>query len=200
MKKLIFIILYMFVFYPSIVLGDSTDEYFLKGNMSFDQGMAKYLTKTFYSDDFKKAIEKYDKAIEENPHLIEAWFNKGLAYIRLNANSSRIEDTSGAVYCFRRILEIEPENAEAQFMIGHAYFVIVCSAYGSNYQPPAYTEAKSYALKALNRVIEDFPESEWAKEARLEIGRISSNDSLGVYEQAKKGRPYQIYPRKVLSQ
>lgn len=191
MKKIIFMLIYLSIFISCLIfVVFAANTHLANGNMFFDQGMEKYSAKVYFGDDFRKAIEEYDEATSEAPNLKEAWFNKGLAYIRLNTSSSKIGDASRAVYCFKKILDIDPKNAEAQFMIGHAYIVIVCSAYGSSFHPPEYTEAKSKALEALNRVIKEFPESEWVEEAKMVIEGLSQD----------RARSYKIYPRKELSQ
>jgi tetratricopeptide (TPR) repeat protein len=64
--------------------------------------------------EYQKAIECYDKAIELDPNLAEAYNNRGVAYRALRLYESAIEDCNKAI-------ELDPNLAEAYNNRGLAY-------------------------------------------------------------------------------
>ena len=60
----------------------------------------------FYQSRYDGAIKAYDKAIEENPQLVEAWNNKGLALEDMGKYDEAIKTLDKAI-------EINPRLAEA---------------------------------------------------------------------------------------
>ena len=47
-------------------------------------------------NDFENALTNYSRAIELNPHLGEAYFNRGLIYLQLGQREKAIDDLSKA--------------------------------------------------------------------------------------------------------
>lgn len=60
------------------------------------------------------AIRDFDKALELNPRLVYAWFNKGNIYLEL-------EDLTSAIQCYATAIEIDPDFGQAYFNRGLAY-------------------------------------------------------------------------------
>lgn len=56
---------------------------------------------------YKEAIECFDKMLEINPQLTEAWNNKGITYMMLREYDKALE-------CFSKALSINPKNIEAE--------------------------------------------------------------------------------------
>ena len=80
-------------------------DWFEYGNENYDKGY------------YNKSIECYEKAIQENPKLVEAWYNKGTALSKLGMYEEAIE-------AFDRALEIKPLYAKARENRGAAYDAI----------------------------------------------------------------------------
>lgn len=73
-----------------------------------ESGIDRTLKTRLASARMAEAIADYDKAIELNPRLIYAWFNKG--NILLAAR-----DLSAALECFSKAIEINPDFGQAYF-------------------------------------------------------------------------------------
>ena len=73
-----------------------------------------YFEDIIYSGLLQEAIEDFNKAIELNPKLIFAWFNKG--NILLEAG-----DYNSAMQCFAKAIEIDAEFGPAYFNRGLTY-------------------------------------------------------------------------------
>ncbi|MDE6717334.1 MAG: tetratricopeptide repeat protein [Muribaculaceae bacterium] len=65
--------------------------------------------------DIAAAIADYDAALELNPRLVYAWFNKGNIYYRMR-------DFTSAMQCYSEALRLDPEFGEAYFNRGICYF------------------------------------------------------------------------------
>lgn len=63
-------------------------------------------------NNFQLAINYYDKAIQENPKFIDAWFNKG------NALYS-IKNFTEAIICYDHTIQLNPKYSEAWFNKGN---------------------------------------------------------------------------------
>ena len=63
----------------------------------------------------QEAMADYDKALELDPRLVYAWFNKGNLYYQM-------KDYSSAMQCYSEALKIDPEFGEAYFNRGLTYF------------------------------------------------------------------------------
>ena len=64
--------------------------------------------------DFKKAIQFYNKALEFNPNHFKAYFNRGFAYDRLG-------DVDNAIKDYNNALKIDPNNAFCYYNQGISY-------------------------------------------------------------------------------
>lgn len=74
--------------------------------------------KAFHSDDYKKAIKYYRKAIELDPKYIDAYDNCGIAYRRIGSLDS-------AAYFYKKSIEINPKAS-----ISHGNLAVVYSEQG----------------------------------------------------------------------
>ena len=61
----------------------------------------------------EEAIASYNRALELNPDLAEAWISKGIALYRLG----KFEE---AIVCFEKAIELEPNNERAHLWRGKA--------------------------------------------------------------------------------
>ncbi len=75
-----------------------------------EQGNAKYNLQ-----DYRGAIQDFNKAIEINPQLAEAYLNRG------NAKDD-LQDYSGAIQDYNKAIEINPQLAEAYLNRGNAKY------------------------------------------------------------------------------
>ena len=64
----------------------------------------------FRNDDTQKALAYLDKAIEINPKLPQAWFNKG--FILMIGEEKPAE----AIAVWRKFIEIDPESEQSRFI------------------------------------------------------------------------------------
>ncbi len=62
----------------------------------------------------QEAINDYDKALQLNPRLVYAWFNKGNIFYGVG-------DFTSAMQCYSEALKIDPEFGEAYFNRGLSY-------------------------------------------------------------------------------
>ena len=69
------------------------------------------------SEDYQQAIKDFDKAIELNPNLAEAYNNRGLVYGKLGNLQQAIKD-------FDKAIELNPKYAEAYCWRGIAYVIL----------------------------------------------------------------------------
>jgi tetratricopeptide (TPR) repeat protein len=58
--------------------------------------------------DFKGAVEEFEKALESNPRSAAAHFELGWLY------ENKINDYAGAIYHYERYLQLQPQSARAQ--------------------------------------------------------------------------------------
>ena len=56
--------------------------------------------------EYEQALEIFDRVLEDNPAISEAWNNKGVALFRM-------ERAEEAIDCYNRSLAIDPENLDA---------------------------------------------------------------------------------------
>ena len=68
------------------------------------------------SGDYKKAIESYQKAIQENPQVAKFWVNLGMA-------GERVGDYSLSFSAYLRAVELEPDNARAHLGLGKIFYM-----------------------------------------------------------------------------
>jgi tetratricopeptide (TPR) repeat protein len=120
-----------------------------------------------WSDVLNQAVERYDGAIEQNPRFVEAYFNKGICYIR-GAGIDR-ERSQNAVRCFEKVIEIKPDLLEAHFAVGWALYYIEAGdkAQGSD----GWNAAVAPAIETFKQIISRFPNTDVAKksEAMLQL-------------------------------
>jgi tetratricopeptide (TPR) repeat protein len=67
--------------------------------------------------DFNGCVEANDKAIECDPNLTLAHFNRGLAYLYLNQPNEMLP-------CFERVVELEPGNAAGVYHLAVALHAV----------------------------------------------------------------------------
>lgn len=73
---------------------DIVDDVFYRGNTLSDQGK------------YDEAIREYDRVINFNPNIAEAWCNKGVALVNLGKYDA-------ALNALNKAIEIDPQIAEA---------------------------------------------------------------------------------------
>lgn len=61
-----------------------------------------------------EAIRYFDRALELDPELVNAWIGRGMAV----SSASRDADDAEALRCFERALELDPSCANAWFLKG----------------------------------------------------------------------------------
>lgn len=77
-------------------------DYLSKGNRAYDE------------NEYDKAIEYYNKAIELDPDFADAYNNRGIAYRRKGECAKAIED-------YNKAIELDPDYSEAYYNRGRAY-------------------------------------------------------------------------------
>ena len=119
----------------------------------------------FKGGNFEEAQDLYEEIIKVNPHLIKAWNNLGVRYIKLGKFMKAIEIITEA-------LKIEPHNDSLWRNLGIAYF-----------QAEEYVEA----IKVFKKSLERSPNNEtvWCN-----IG--VAHAQLGSHEEAIKAYKYAL--------
>lgn len=125
-------------------VGNSSD-YLRLGNVRFDQG------------DYLKAIEYYEKALELEPHYVDAWVNIGGALGNLGQHDE-------AIKAYNKAIEIKPNIAEAWFNKGNS----LCDL-----------EQYDKAIEAYNKAIDIKPDFAYAWH-----NKGSALEKDGQYEKA----------------
>ena len=82
MKKSLLVLLILFI--PFLALAQTAEDYFDKGVAKYDQG------------DYKGALQDYNKAIELDPKLADAYGARGIVKIALGQKDSGCLDLSKA--------------------------------------------------------------------------------------------------------
>jgi tetratricopeptide (TPR) repeat protein len=67
----------------------------------------------YYKKDHEKALECYNKVLEIDPNLANAWGNKGIAL-------GELERYNEAIECYNKVLEIDPKDDRAWYNKGLA--------------------------------------------------------------------------------
>jgi tetratricopeptide (TPR) repeat protein len=62
----------------------------------------------------KEAIECFNRAIEIDPNITDAWYNKGIALINQ-------ENLTGALECMQKAAGLDPDFTVAWFKMGSLY-------------------------------------------------------------------------------
>lgn len=65
--------------------------------------------------EYRKALERFERAAEAEPRDPEVHYFLGLAY-------SRLRDYPSAITAFERVLELDPKNRKVHYELGMAYF------------------------------------------------------------------------------
>jgi tetratricopeptide (TPR) repeat protein len=103
MKKIL-LLLFTTLSY-SVVYSQTYQQYFNSGQLKFDR------------QDFRGAINDFDKAIEINPNKEEAHINRGLVLDKLN-------EPFDAIMAYKKAIEINPNNSDMYFNIGQDNFIL----------------------------------------------------------------------------
>lgn len=171
-------------FYPDSTYAD--ENQFLRGQIRL--GQKKYVDA---ADEFQKVVtqypesDRYDEVIEKEYEIADMLFDKGKQRAEKRKKGFRPWQSARAINPFRRkplkhaidvytmVIQNQPftpEAAKAQYKIGQAHF-----------EREEYLEA-SFEFR---RVIEDYPNSEWVKEASYELTRSYQEMALPPdYDQA----------------
>lgn len=68
-----------------------------------------------------EAIEAFESALEQNPHLAVAWYNIGNSHFALSKESALNGSQNGAqIEAYRQAAEIDPAHSNAWFNLGNA--------------------------------------------------------------------------------
>ena len=133
----------------------------------------------YKKNEFDKAIECYDKALEISPNLLETYFNRGLAYTRKQMYDKAIEDLS-------KVIELNPNLAEAYYTRGLVYeykqdYDRAISDYDHSIGIDSnYTKAKKQKVTSYIKILKNRPEKNRKllvyikdNEKRLNDGKIA---------------------------
>ena len=74
------------------------------------------------NEDFKMAIKDFEKSIDKDPNLKDAYFNAGVAY-------SKINDLQKSVNYYNKVLELDPNDSRAYTNL--AYLEVDMNEYDS---------------------------------------------------------------------
>ena len=105
------------------------------------------------------AIMAFERAIEEANNFPAAWYNKGIAYSRRGELKQAGKCFDKAIELCSDILEKEPDNAEAWFVQGRAFYM--------QKEPEAAIDCFKQALKIKPKNGLLF------NQAKFELGRIA---------------------------
>ncbi len=96
------------VIYHNLGEYDKAVHEYVIAKMDNRNGLANnYLGETYYAQGkYDEAIDEFNEAINRNPHLIAAYFNRGLAKYKKG-------DTQQSLLDFRMVVELEPNHARA---------------------------------------------------------------------------------------
>ncbi len=78
------------------------------------QGMEKGI-----QGDYQKAIINFTKVIHLSPHEVEAYYNRGIAYEKINHNISAVADFNKAIELNSNMVDIYIARANLSYKLGH---------------------------------------------------------------------------------
>ena len=123
----------------SAMAQENTSSYWLnKGNESRERAINETQNQTAKNFLLQEALNAYDKAIEIDPNVASAWFNKGEIFADF---LGRFDE---ALVCINKSIEINPQFADAWYLKGKG--LTVFGNYGE-------------ALKAYNESLRINPKS-----------------------------------------
>jgi len=108
----------------------------------------------YKKNEFDKAIECYNKALEICPDLLETYFNRGLAYTRKQMYDKAIKDLN-------KVIELNPNLAEAYYTRGlvNEYrkdYKSAISDYDTSISlDPTYTRAKKQKVSVYIKILKN---------------------------------------------
>lgn len=112
---------------------------------------------------FTEAIQNFDEALSLSPRNDSVWCERGTTLAMWGGLTKKVVIFSSALKCYRRALEINPNNARAWLGAGICFYIL---------------EEDNQARSAFQRVIEvsdpnDYEEKELTQEARKYLKKLS---------------------------
>jgi tetratricopeptide (TPR) repeat protein len=105
-------ILNLSLFFLSInFYAQTATDYFNKGMAKSHARATQIIGNEKNTNDTKQAVELYTKAIQLNPNYTEAYFNRGIALVKLLDYSDAVDD-------FSKTIELNPKYKIAYFYRG----------------------------------------------------------------------------------
>ena len=122
------------------------NPYYSQGVREFEEGK------------YDKAIESFDKAIQQDPNFEDAYHYRGQAYYKLDRYPNAIID-------YNKVLQLDPQNAEAYHHRGQAYSI------SGNYDQAIVDFSKAIGLK---------PDFAAAYSDRAQVYKKQGNEALAL--------------------
>lgn len=72
-------------------------------------------TASMLSEKYEEAIVYFKKAIDLNPDFIEAYYNLGITYEKLDKHKDSVE-------ALKKAIQLDPNRANAHYALGYAYY------------------------------------------------------------------------------
>ena len=168
-----------FCIFAPMVSAETAEEWFDKGVIYFRL------------EEYQKAIECFDKAIERDPNDADAYILRGLAYHGLEQYERAIED-------YDKAIELDPNDAVPYYIRGNAYYYLKqyeraiedsdkAIGLDPNDAYAYYIRGVAYAnLKQYERAIEDFDKAiaRDPNDASAYYKRGNAYDELNQHERA----------------
>jgi tetratricopeptide (TPR) repeat protein len=109
-----FTVAYMLRGYVKYMQGKMEERLLAENSDDKDSDMKHQMAMASATASLQSAMEDFDHAIEYDPSLVYAWFNRGCIYYEL-------EDFTSALSCFSKALELNADFGEAYFNRGLTY-------------------------------------------------------------------------------
>jgi outer membrane protein assembly factor BamD len=129
---------------------------------------------------FEQAVKSFDEVERQHPYSVWATRAQLMAAF-VNYQANRYDD---AILAAQRFIQLHPGMEE----VAYAYYLVAASYYEQIVDVERDQRLTERALKSLNEVVRRFPQSEYARDARLKIDL--TEDHLAGKEMAV-GRYYQ---------